>query len=42
MTVESNHVIVIASLSVWLKDVAPVVQPLRSKTNFVNVIFHTL
>ena len=33
MTVESNYVIAIAMLSDWLKRVAPVFQPMRSKTN---------
>ena len=32
MTVESNDVIAIATLSDWLKRVAPVFQPMRSKT----------
>ena len=32
MTVESNYVIAIATLSDWLKRVAPVFQPMRSKT----------
>ena len=32
MTVESNYVIVIATLSDWLKRLAPVFQPMRSKT----------
>ena len=31
MTVESNYVIVIATLSDWLKRVAPGSQPMRSK-----------
>ena len=33
MTVESNYVIVIATLSAWLKRLAPAFQPMRSKTN---------
>ena len=33
MTVESNSVIAIATLSDWLKRLAPVFQPMRSKTN---------
>ena len=33
MTVESNYVIAIATLSDWLKRVALVSQPMRSKTN---------
>ena len=32
MTVESNDVIAIAALSDWLKGLAPVFQPMRSKT----------
>ena len=32
MTVESNYVIAIATFSDWLKRVAPVFQPMRSKT----------
>ena len=32
MTVESNYVIAIATLSDWLKRLAPVFQPMRSKT----------
>ena len=32
MTVESNYVIAIATLSYWLKRLAPVFQPMRSKT----------
>ena len=32
MTVESNYVIAIATLSDWLKSLAPVFQPMRSKT----------
>ena len=32
MTVESNYVIAIATLCDWLKRVAPVFQPIRSKT----------
>ena len=31
MTVESNYVIAIATLSDWLKILAPVFQPMRSK-----------
>ena len=33
MTVESNFVIAIATLSDWLKRLAPVFQPMRTKTN---------
>ena len=32
MTVESNYVIAIAKLSDWLKRLAPVFQPMRSKS----------
>ena len=32
MTVESNYVIAIAMFSDWLKRLAPVFQPMRSKT----------
>ena len=32
MTVESNYVIAIATLSDWLVRLAPVFQPMRSKT----------
>ena len=32
MIVESNYVIAIATLSDWLKRVAPVFQPMRSQT----------
>ena len=32
MTVESNYVIAIATLSDWLKRLAPVFQSMRSKT----------
>ena len=32
MTVESNYVIEIATLNNWLKRLAPVFQPMRSKT----------
>ena len=32
MTVERNYVIAIATLSDWLKNLAPVFQPMRSKT----------
>ena len=38
MTVESNYVIAIATLSDWLKRVAPVFQPMRSKTSELQVI----
>ena len=42
MTVESNYAIAIATLSDWLKRVAPVFQPMTSKTKtnrHVRVIF---
>ena len=32
MTVENNYVIAIATLSDWLKGLAPVFQPMRMKT----------
>ena len=32
MTVESTYAIAIATLSDWLKRLAPVFQPMRSKT----------
>ena len=32
MTVKSNYVIAIATLCDWLKNLAPVFQPMRSKT----------
>ena len=32
MTVESNYVIAIATLSDWLKRLAPAFQPMRRKT----------
>ena len=33
MTIYSNKAIVVATLSDWLKNLAPVLQPMRSKTN---------
>ena len=33
MTVESNYAVVIATLSDWFKNLVPVFQPMRSKTN---------
>ena len=45
MTVESNYVIAIATLGDWLKRVALVFQPMRSKTKTnrnVSVMFPTL
>ena len=38
MTVESNYVIAIATLSDWLKRLAPVFQPMRIKTKSLQVI----
>ena len=35
MTVESNYVIANATLSDWLKRLAPVFQPMRSKTKSI-------
>ena len=35
MTVESNYVIAIATLGHWLKRLAPVSQPMRSKTKTI-------
>ena len=35
MTVESNYVIAIATLSDWLKRLAPVFQPMRIKTKTI-------
>ena len=46
MTVESNYVIAIVTLSDWLKRRAPVFQPMRIKTktnrHHVRVIFPAL
>ena len=33
MTGESNYAVVIATLSDWFKNLVPVFQPMRSKTN---------
>ena len=33
MNIESNYVFAIATISDWLKRIAPVFQPMRSKTN---------
>ena len=33
MTVESNYAMAVATLCDWLKNLAPVFQPMRSKTN---------
>lgn len=38
MSVESGYVIAITTLSDWLKNVAPVLQPMRCKTN-TNLTF---
>ena len=35
MTVESNYMIAIATLSDWLKRLAPVFQPMRRKTKTI-------
>ena len=35
MTIESNYVIAIATLNDWLKTLAPVFQPMRSKTQAI-------
>ena len=39
MIVESNYVIAIATLSDWLKRIAPVFQPMRSKTKTSRTIY---
>ena len=39
MNVESNHVIAIATLSDWLKGVAPVFQPMRRKTKTKRAMY---
>ena len=39
MTVESNYVIASAALSDWLKRVAPVFQPMRSKTKTKRTMY---
>ena len=41
MTVESSNAIAIATLSDWLKDLAPEFQPMRSKTK-TNRTLYTL
>ena len=38
ITVESNHAFVIAKLSDWLKKLAPVFQPMRSKTKISRIL----
>ena len=42
MTVESNYVIAIAVLSDWLKRLAPVFQPMRSKTKTNRTTYASL
>ena len=39
MTVESNHVIAITSLSDWLKNLAHVFQPIGSKTKTNRTLY---
>ena len=39
MTVESNYLIAIATLSDWLKRVAPVFKPMRSKTKINRTMY---
>ena len=39
MTVESNYVIAIATLSDWFKRLAPVFQPMRSKTKTNRTLY---
>ena len=39
MTVERNNVIAIATLSDWLKRLAPVFQPMRSKTKINRTMY---
>ena len=39
MTVESNHATTIATLSDWLKRLAPVFQPMRSKTKTNRTLY---
>ena len=39
MTVESNYVIAIATLSDWPKRLAPVFQPMRSKTKTIRTMY---
>ena len=41
MTVERNYVIAIATLSDWLKRLAPVFQPMRSKTKTNRTTYMT-
>ena len=41
MTVESNYVTAIATLSDWLKRLAPVFQPMRSKTKTNRTMYAT-
>ena len=39
MTVKSNYVIAITTLSDWLKRLAPVFQPMRSKTKTNRTLY---
>ena len=39
MTVESNYVIAIATLTDWLKRLAPVFQPMRRKTETKRTMY---
>ena len=39
MTVESNYVIAIATFIDWLKRLAPVFQPMRSKTKTNRAVY---
>ena len=38
MTIESNYVSVIASLTAWLKNLSPVSQPIRRKTKNNHIL----
>ena len=42
MTVESNYVIAIAMLSDWLKRLAPVFKPTRSKTKTNRTMYASI
>ena len=39
MTVESNYAVAIATLSDWLKRLAPVFQPIRNKTKSSRTLY---
>ena len=39
MTIESNYVSAIASLSDWLKNLSPVFQPVRRKTKNNHILY---